>query len=102
MKGDKRQSKLHPICPKGQFTEALRFTTIRETVNATCMNLDFAGRSDPPENVNAAKEISRVDDRAVFETPARTLLIGPDDWFPDLFARLPVPFQPFRIDPDGR
>jgi hypothetical protein len=43
------------------------------------MNLDFAGRSDPLKNAKAAKEIRRIADRAVFEMPAPTLLIRPDD-----------------------
>jgi hypothetical protein len=96
VKGDKRQWKLPPVCPKGQFTEALRFTTIRETVNATCMNLDFAGRSDPLENAKAAKEISRVGDRAVFEMPAPTPLIGPDDSVSGLICTATGGFSTFQ------
>jgi hypothetical protein len=65
-------------------------------VNATWMNLDFAGRSDPPENANAAKDISRVDDRAVFETPARTLLIGPDDCVSGLIRTATGAFSTFQ------
>jgi hypothetical protein len=43
------------------------------------MNLDFSGRSDPLKNAKAAKEIRRIADPAVFEMPAPTLLIRPDD-----------------------
>jgi hypothetical protein len=60
------------------------------------MNLDFAGRSDPLENAKAAKEISRVDDRPVFETPARTLLIAPDDCVFGLIRTATCAFSTFQ------
>jgi hypothetical protein len=60
------------------------------------MNLDFACRSDPLENAKAAKEISRIDDRAVFEMPAPTPLIGPDDSVSGLICTATGAFSTFQ------